>query len=232
MASLSFTFTNSVTIKSVKGTRHIYGELIVNVSESGFYPSLLVSEERAFPIEGSSPLHLQPFLRNSVLHRVDRFAMNLTREQGSWANAMSKEQTAYALAQVSASQVLPQLVELDTGNEVLEYRVHLRDFLDSTLVAELVHVLDSCGEELHWGQVDSNIYAAVIGAGVAACIDTTPQHETLYFRCANALVSQLNNAHHAAELPRSLLFLQTALYERFDVILDQIRNRMWFWLIG
>jgi hypothetical protein len=211
---------------------YFYGELIVNASEPGFYPRLLVSEERVFPIEGSSPLQLQPFLHTAALHRIDRFSMNLTREQGTWANALSKEQTAYALAQVTASQVLPQLVELDTGNEVLEYRVHLRDYLDSTLVSELVHVLDSCGQELHWGQVDSSIYAAVIGAGVAACIDTTPQHETLYFRCTNVLVSQLNNAHHAAELPRSLLFLQTALYERFDVILDQIRNRVWFWLIG
>jgi hypothetical protein len=219
-------------MKSVKETCCIYGESILNAPESGFYPRLLVSEERVFPAEGSSALQLQPFLHNGFLHRVERFSMNLTREQGSWANAMSKEQTAYALAQVSASQVLPQLVELDTGNEVLEYRVRLRDHLDSTLVSELVHVLANCGQELHWGQVDSNIYAAVIGAGVAACIDTTPQHETLYFRCATALVSQLNNAHHAAELPRSLLFLQTALYERFDVILDQIRNRVWFWLIG
>lgn len=204
----------------------------MTASDSSFSPRLLVSEEREFPLEGTSPLQLQPFIHIDAMHRVDRFTVNLTREQGIWANALSKEQTAYALAQVSASRVLPTLVELDTGNELLEYRVSLRDYLDSTLMSELVDVLETCGQALHWGQVDTTIYAAVIGAGVAACIDTTPEQETMYFRCANTLVTQLNNAHHAAELPRSLLFLQTALYERFDVILDQIRTRIWFWLIS
>jgi hypothetical protein len=209
-----------------------YGELIVNASNSSFYPRLLVSEERVFPAEGKSMLQCQPFIHVDGMHPVDRFIMDLTREQGVWADALSNEQTAYALAQVSASRVLPNLVEMDTGNELLEYRVPLRDYLDSSLISELVNVLETSGQQLHWGQVDATIYAAVIGAGVAACIDTTPEQETLYFRCANTLVTQLNNAHHAAELPRSLLFLQTTLYERFDVILDQIRNRVWFWLIG
>ena len=61
---------------------------------------------------------------------LDRFTTNLSREQGAWANALSKEQTAYALAQVSAANILPSLVELDTGYALLEYAVRLRDHMD------------------------------------------------------------------------------------------------------
>ena len=166
------------------------------------------------------------------MHRLDRFIVSLTREQGAWESALSREQTAYALAQVSASRVLPSLIDLGTGSALLDYHVSLRDCLDTVLVLELVSVLDDYGQDLHWEQIEATLYAGVIGAGVAACIDTTPEHECLYFRYANALEIQLNNAHRAAELPRSVLFLQSALFERFDTLLDYVRARTWYWLLG
>jgi hypothetical protein len=208
------------------------GESVLNSSKSSFYPHLLVSEERGTPLEGTSLLQSQPFLRDSAMHPLDRFNTNLVREQGIWTNALTNEQTAYALAQVSASLVLPPLVELDNGNALLEYRVSLRDCLDSLLVSELVNVLETSGQQLFWGQIEAHVYAAVIRAGVAACIHTTPEHEVLYFRYAHTLENKLNNAYRAAELPLSLLGLQTVFYERFDALLDQIRLRTWHWLIG
>jgi len=208
------------------------GALILNSSNSSFYPHLLLPEERGAPLEGTSFLQCQPFLRANTMHRFDRFSINLTREQGIWADALTKEQTAYALAQVTAARVLPSLVELDSGNALLEYRVSLRDCLDNLLICELVNVLETCGQQLHWGQVDARVYAAVIRFGVAACIDTTPEQEVLYFRYAHALESRLNHVYRAAELPLSLLALQSVCYERFDALLDQIRARTWHWLIG
>jgi len=204
----------------------------LNRSHSNFDPHLLVPEERATPADDLALLAHQPFLHQSPMHPFDRFTTNLTREQGVWENALSPEQTAYALAGVNAARVLPPLLDLESGYALLEYHVPLRQHLDSSLLAELASVLNDGGQALEWGRVDTHIYAAVIGAGMAACIDTTPGHESLYFRCNQALVSQFHSAHHAAELPRSLLFLQTALHERFDLLLDQIRTRVWYWLIG
>jgi hypothetical protein len=210
----------------------INGEFILNSSKSSFYPHLLISEERATPQHGTSLLQSQPFIPGSAMHPLDRFSVNMIREQGIWANALTIEQTAYALGQVSAPVVLPPLVELDNGNALLEYRVSLRNCLDSQHVSELVNVLETSGQELFWGQIEAHVYAAVIRAGVAACIDTTPEHETLYFRYAQTLENKLNNVYRAAELPLSLFALQTVLYERFDALLNQIRLRTWHWLIG
>jgi hypothetical protein len=204
------------------------------VTASSFQPGfrLLVADERAALPQDSSIFECQPFLQTDSMHPLDRFTTNLGREQGAWANALSKEQTAYALAQVSAANVLPSLLELDTGYALLEYTVSLRDHIDGLLIAELVQVLQNDGQNAHWGKVDATVFAAVIGAGVAACIDTTPGHETLHLRYANALVTEFSTTRHAAELSRSALFLQSALYERFDALLEPIRGRIWLWLIG
>jgi hypothetical protein len=75
------------------------------------------------------------------------------------------------------------------------------------------------------------VYASVIGAGVAACIDTTPGDETLYLRYATTLAAELFVAGRTTDMPRSQLFLQTALYERVDILLEQMRVRTWYWLI-
>jgi hypothetical protein len=204
------------------------------VTKSSFQPGfwLLVTDERASMAQDSSTFECQPFLQTNSMHLLDRFTTNLSREQGAWATALSKEQTAYALAQVSAANVLPSLVELDTGCALLEYAVTLRNHMDGLLVAELVQVLQNDGQNAHWGKVDATVFAAVIGAGVAACIDTTPGHETLHLRYANALVTEFSTARRVAELSRSALFLQSALYERFDALLELIRGRTWLWLIG
>ncbi len=197
-----------------------------------FQPHLLISEERATPRQHDSLLECQPFLEASSMNPVDRFAVRLGREQGIWENTLSKEQTAFALAGVSAAAILPPLVDLDNGNEMLDYHVCLGDYLDSALISELVNVLDTQGLEFHWTQIDATVYASAIGAGVAACIDVTSGQETLSLRYASALAEELYYAGRTASLPRSRLFLQTALYERVDALLEQMRVRTWLWLIG
>jgi hypothetical protein len=192
---------------------------------------LLVSDERSLPSKESSTFERQPFLQNASTSPLDRFITDLTREQGVWQDTLSKEQTAYALAQVSASNVLPPLVEMHTGYAMLEYKVELRGHIDSLLVTELARVLHLHGQDLHWGKVEADVFAAVIGAGVAACIDTTPGREFLNLRYANALEMEFSTTRHAAELSRSALFLQSALHERFDAVLERVRARIWHWLI-
>jgi len=176
----------------------------------------VIFEERVRPGVYESTYECQPFLSRGEL---------------PWdMQALTQEQMAYALGQVTASNVLQSLTLLENGYEMLEYHVNLRDSLHPDLVKELVSVLDSSGSSLYWNQVDVSCYLCVIGAGVAACIDTTPGQEQLYLRYANTLVDALHQAQRAAELPRSLLFLQTTLYERFDLLLAEVRKRTWHWL--
>lgn len=177
------------------------------------YRNQLVLEERARIGVYESTFEYQPFLPGDAT-----------------LQSTMPEQMAYALGQVTASAVLPSLTLLENGYELLEYRVNLRQSMSGELVNELVTVLETDGADLHWNQVDVCNYLCVIGAGVAACIDTSPGREQLSLRYANTLVSALHNAHHAAALPRSLLFLQTTLYERFDALLAAVRQRTWFWV--
>ncbi|MBZ0284566.1 MAG: hypothetical protein K8L97_27755 [Anaerolineae bacterium] len=195
---------------------------------NAFTPHLCF-EERANPERGWSALERQPFLHTPQTSLPDRMIVHLTREQGQWSDLMSPEQTAYGLAQVTAA-ILPPLTHLENGSELLEYHVRLRDYFDDSLVREVMSVLDTEAADLHWGQVETSVYVSVIGSGVAACIDTN--HGTLYLRYENTLAAALYDAHRKAELPRSLLFLQSALYERFDALLAQARVRTWFWLAG
>jgi|FLYN01.1.fsa_nt_gi hypothetical protein len=177
------------------------------------YRNQLVPEERARIGAYESTFERQPFMSSEAA-----------------IQDMTAEQMAYALGQVTANNVLPSLTLLENGYELLEYRVNLRETIHADLVSELVKVLESDGADLHWNQVDVNSYLCVIGAGVAACIDTTPGQEQLSLRYANTLVSALHNAHRAEALPRSLLFLQTTLYERFDALLAEVRRRTWYWM--
>ena len=84
--------------------------------------------------------------------------------------------------------------------------------------------------ELGWGQVGPRSYLCVIGAGVAACIDAEPGDEQLYLRYDNDLANALFHAGRTIDLPRSRLFLQQTLYEKFDVPLALMRARVWNWL--
>jgi hypothetical protein len=177
------------------------------------YRNQFVSEERAHLPLYESTFECQPYLSSDVMA----------------TETLSAEQAAYALGQVTANKVLPSLTLLENGYELLEYRVNLRYSLNGDLINELVRVLENDGEEFHWNKVDTSSYLCVIGAGVAACIDATPGQEQLYLRYANTLVPALHNAQRAEALPRSLLFLQTALYERVDALLTEVRKRMWYW---
>lgn len=163
---------------------------------------------------------------------LDGFWVGLCYDQGSRAGIVMPEQAAFALAQITAANILPPLTALEQGQELLTYGVYLRDVLNPDLIGELVAVLDSLGPELHWDQVDANRYACVIGAGVAACLDVTSGQERLSLRYANTLAHALHQAYHPSEIPRSLLFLQTTLYERFDALLNIVRARIWYWLNG
>lgn len=190
----------------------------------------LVFEDRAYPDD--HPSVISPFVYLPQTYPGSQFVHELARQYGCWSDVLPPEQTAYALAQVSAATVLPPLTRLNSGSELLEYCVHLRSVMSDALVSELAATLNTPDAEPHWQQVHANGFACVIGAGVAAYLDTTPGSESLSLRYANALVPALLRAHRAAELPRSRLFLQTALYERFDALLSSARARAWFWLAG
>lgn len=177
------------------------------------YRNQLVAEERSHNHLYESTFDCQPYLSSDVM-----------------TESLSREQTAYALGQITASKVLPSLTLLENGSELLVYRVDLRSSLNGSLVEELVKVLEADAEDFHWNQVEANSYLCVIGAGVAASIDTTPGQEQLFLRYANALVPALYNAQRAEALPRSTLFLQSALFERFDLLLAEVRKRTWFWV--
>ncbi len=190
----------------------------------------LVAEECIAPEAKSSLLAMQPFQYGPATADGDRLRVHLARQTGQWAGLLSPEQTAYALAGVSASSVLLPLISMERGSDLLEYRVELHDMLDAVLVAELVAVLQQQGDQLNWQQTEAHVYTCVIAWGVAACFDTTPGAESLYLRCANTLHSSFSLARRQAELPRSLPLLQSTLYERFDALLAQARVRTWFWL--
>lgn len=201
-------------------------------SLSSLFPHLSVSEERSRREPDESLLENQPFLPQGLMNPITYFSAQMSREAGVWTEAMSQEQTAYALAQVSAASVLPPLLDLADGNALLDYHVKLRDHLDSALVAELAAVLATRGQEFHWNRVDVTVFSSVIGWGVAACIDTTDKAETLYLRYANSLAAEFFIAGRAADMPRSRLAMQEALYERVDILLEQTRIRTWYWLAG
>lgn len=198
---------------------------------STLYPQLLVSEESARAELDSASLS-KPFVRGRKGLSAERFKADLFRELGRWSDAVPPEQTAFALGSITAADVLPPLVGLENGRDMLDYNVRLRDRLDGELVNELAMTLRAKALEMHWEQIGAHSYAAVIGSGVAVCIEVTPGSEYLYLRYANALAEELHNAHGAVQLPRSRLFLQSALYERFDYLLNEVRQRTWSWLFG
>jgi hypothetical protein len=175
---------------------------------------------------------MQPFQYDGAMPAADRLFVPMMRQVGLWAELLSPEQTAYALAGVSASSVLLPLIVMERGSDLLDYRVTLRETLDAALVDELVAVLHQQGDQLNWQQTDAHVYTCVIGWGVAACFDATAGAEVLYLRYANTLHSSFSRARRQAELPRSLPLLQSTLYERFDALLAHARVRLWFWLAG
>lgn len=188
----------------------------------------LSHEDRCCPLE-NPPLGLSNlFVENHLpLHlSVEYRMLQVDVSYGKF----SQEKIAFAVGKLTAAQILPALTDMRDGCELLDFSIHLRHYMSGDLVDELAAVLDTRGESLYWNRVDQNGYACVIGSGVAAFIDTTRDAETLHLRYANGLIHELYRAHRAAEMPRSLLFLQTALYERIDALLADVRTCIWHWL--
>lgn len=196
---------------------------------SPFQLRQMIFEDRSTPDDDQRQSH--PFVYQPEA-AGERFITELHYEYGHWSEQTLPEQTAYALGQTTAATILPPLTGLNSGDELLDYQVRLRDVMSAALVAEITAALHTADLGGHWQQVQANAYACVIGAGVAAHLDATPGSESLSLRYANALVPILRSAHRAAELPRSRLFLQTTLYERFDMLLARARANVWFWLAG
>ena len=189
------------------------------VSEFDFSAYHIVEDERSIPPEDSTPL--QPFLRESALSLAW-----LERSPG----LMSREHMALALSQVTATHLLPPLLDVPTGEDLLNYRVELREVLDAVLVAELRLILETQWQALQWEKVGPQTYMFVIGAGVAATLDMSRDEEQLSLRYASELAQELYLAGRAPDLPRSRLFLQTALYEQVNALLDVLRERCWQWV--
>jgi len=186
-------------------------------------------EDEVFSENTVALITRQPFLPTPHTSPSDNLLVALTLASGRWNELLSPEQTAYALAQVTALAILPPVEMLDNGSALLEYHVPLRDRMNPNLVAELVAVLASRGQELHWQQVESSVYVSVIYYGVAACIDTSHGAETLYLRYTNQRTEAIYNARYKTEIPLSLSGLQENLYERFDTLLNDVRLRISFW---
>lgn len=167
---------------------------------------------------------VQPFMRKDRIKHVDQFFINWMRDQKRWAEWLSPEQTAYALSQVQAAQALPSLTEYVSVAALLECRITLRDHLDTALVEAVTQSLVLHSATVHWNRIDVTNFACVVGAGVAACIDTTAGGEVLYLRFANEVATAITKAQREAELPHSLLGLETHICERVDELLLYART--------
>lgn len=191
----------------------------------------LVVEERACPAGGEFSRPLHPYAGRARLEPAQRFYLHLAAHS-SGQPALADEALAYALAQVCAARVLPPLAEVESGAELLNYRVALRDVLHDQLVLGLARVLRQHDPDLGWVQVDADDYLSVIGAGAAACLSIAPGAEALSLRWGRALADELRAARGPRALPRSLVFLQAALHERVDALLNPARAQALYWLSG
>ncbi len=187
------------------------------------YSIRIVEDERQYPV--ADPEQFQPFLN----HQSTNLSLDLI-EHGEWSSLANRESTAWALSRVTAAQILPPLLKVATGEELLNYCVDLRDQLDTILIHELRLILESNWQELGWERLSGSTFLCVIGAGVAVCIDTTAGAEQLYLRYGSELANEMFHAGCAPDLLRSRLFLQHTLYEKVNLLLADLRDRCWQWL--
>lgn len=194
------------------------------------YIPAVVTEERSCPLPGESPMLFQPFVARSILNSHDALILDAARHEGRWTDILSAEQTALTLGQMNGAGSLPWLRDTTSLIGLLDYHVFLRDHLDDCLVDEIVNTLANEHESKHWTRIERGVYICVIGAGVAACIDTTPNLEVLYLRYADAIVDAIAVAQFERDLPRSVRGLQMTLWERLDALFDGARVRLLHWL--
>ncbi len=191
----------------------------------------LVAEERTCPAGGEFSRPLYPYAgrgRPQLEQHFHLFGIGGEPQPP----ALSTEILACALAQVCAARVLPPLTDVESGAELLNYRVKLREVLHEQLVLGIAQVLKQSAPDLGWVRVDEHAYLSVIGAGVAACVSIAPGAETLSLRWGSALAAELRTARSPRELPRSLSFLQAALHECIDALLKPARVSALYWLAG
>lgn len=200
----------------------IYWDSILTLHHLDAFLHLIVCQESFRPFYESNLMALQPFLKiGTELSDLELIGVRSIQEI-----SMSKEQAAYALAQVTAETAIPPLSHFASARALLECRVRLRDYLDDLLIEALVASLSTAGAVLHWRKLDSQVYASAIGSGVAACIDTTPGKETVYLRYSNEVAAAVRNAARGAELPRSLIGMQSNLHDRFEPLLAAARKHI------
>jgi hypothetical protein len=161
------------------------------------------------------------------LYLADRLWVQTMHEIGTWYQLLSREQAAYALAQVTSARALPRLSEYVSVVALLESQLRLRDHLNDRLVQLISGVLHRNGPDLYWNKLDESIFCSVIGWGVALCVDTAPDCETLYLRFSDHIATAISAADRRAELPRSVIGIETNIYERFEVILERAREILW-----
>lgn len=199
------------------------------VPDSQYIPAI-VAEERSGPPPGESSIVFQPFVARSILNSQDALILDAARQDGRWTQMLSAEQTAFSLGQMNGAGSLPWLRDTTSLLGLLDYHVFLRDHLDGCLIDEIVNTLVNEHESKHWARIEAGVYVCVIGAGVAACIDTTPNLEVLYLRYADAIVDAIAAAQFERDLPRSVRGLQMTLWERLDALFDGARLRLLHWL--
>ncbi len=196
---------------------------------SHYIPSV-ITEERSCPPPGESLVVFQPFVTRSILNSHDAFILDAARHEGRWTDILTAEQTALTLGQMTSTGSLPWMRDTISLIGLLDYHVFLRDHLDGCLVDEIVNTLVNEHESKHWIRIESSVYLCVIGAGVAACIDTTPNLEVLYLRYADTIIDAIAAAQFERDLPRSVRGLQMTLWERLDALFEGARQRLLHWL--
>lgn len=184
----------------------------------------LVIDERSAPPEEEGVI--QPFLLDEASSTPSASWM----DQAGWSAQINRESLMLSLSQVTAAALLPPLIDLPTGLDLLHYAVDLHTRLDALFLREVTLYLENNWESLGWQRVDAHTFLCVIGAGVAACLQTAPGAEQLSLRYNSDLANELFHAGRAIDLPRSRLFLQTTLYEKINVLLAQARSNCWNWL--
>jgi hypothetical protein len=105
------------------------------------YPIRIVEDEGRYPPE--NPDQFQPFLMNGS----SSLSLDLL-ERSEWSRMAHREGAAWALSQVTAAQILPPLLEVATGVELLNYRVDLRDQVDATVLPPPT-ALSACKRSSH-----------------------------------------------------------------------------------